>query len=83
MSATEPPEERLTPAEERLLALLVLLRAAPAAGAPAFTQAVMRRARWQHVLRQLLEAAGTMAGALVDALLLGRRSGARPGERRP
>jgi hypothetical protein len=72
-------EEELTPAEERLLALLTLLRAEAPRSDPALTHAVMRTARWQLVLQGVFRAVGGFATVTVDALaaILGMRTGPR------
>jgi hypothetical protein len=72
-------EEELSPAEERLVALLALLRAEAPRSDRALTHAVMRTARWQLVLQNVFRVVGGFAGMTVDALaaILGIRSGPR------
>ncbi len=69
-------EDDLTAAEERLLALLTLLRAEPPPPDRALTQAVMRTAQWQLVLQGVFRAVGGFAGVTADALaaILGIRT---------
>jgi hypothetical protein len=62
-------EEDLTAAEERLLALLTLLRAEAPRSDRALTQAVMRTAQWQLILQGVFRAVGGFAGVTVDALV--------------
>jgi hypothetical protein len=73
------PEENLTPAEERLLTLLTLLRAEAPRSDRALTEAVVRTARVQLVLRTVFRAVGGFAFVAVDALaaILGIRPGQR------
>ena len=79
----EPPrEERPTVAEERLLALLLLLRDERDPRNGALLAAVMRRVRWQRTLRDAARAIGDLALALADGLatIAGmRRDGRRAG----
>jgi hypothetical protein len=72
-------DEELTPAEERLLALLTLLRADAPRSDRALTHAVIRTARWQLVLHGVFRAVGGFAAVTVDALvaILGIRGGPR------
>jgi hypothetical protein len=64
--------EELTPAERRLVGLLALLRIENGE-APGLTQAVVRRARWQLLVRDLARTAGLIATAIGNgvSLLLG------------
>ncbi len=73
----EPQREELTPAEERLLALLTLLRADAPRSDPALTDAIIRTARWQLVLRSVFRTVGGFANVTIDALaaVLGIRIG--------
>jgi hypothetical protein len=75
----DPRREELSPAEERLLALLTLLRADAPRSDRALTQAVIRTARWQLLLRGVFRALGGFATVTVDALaaVLGIRIGPR------
>ena len=77
MTDDQPREDELTAAEERLLALLTLLRAEAPRSDRALTQAVMRTAQWQLVLQSVFRAVGGFAGVTVDALaaILGVRTG--------
>ena len=72
-------DEVLTPAEERLLALLTLLRAETPPSDPGLTSAVMRTARWQLVVRGMFRAVGGFATVTADAfaVLLGIRPGSK------
>ena len=62
-------EDDLTAAEERLLALLTLLRTEVPRSDRALTEAVMRTAHWQLVLQGVFRAVGGFAGVTVDALV--------------
>jgi hypothetical protein len=75
-----PPSDELTPAEARLLSLLVLLRSGPPGGPEAAR--VMRAVRWERVLRRTLLALGGVAVAMTEgvALLFGRARTARRAE---
>jgi hypothetical protein len=79
MNDERTSDEDLTPAEERLLALLTLLRAEAPRSDRALTEAVMRTARWQLVLAGVFRAVGGFATATVDTLasILGIRAGSR------
>jgi hypothetical protein len=79
MNHDPTPEEELTPAEERLLTLLTLLRAEAPRSDRALTDAVMRTARWQFVLRGVFRAVGGIAASTLDTLasILGIRAGSR------
>lgn len=64
------------PGEERLRALLELLREDPPGAGQPLVGAVMRKVRWQRPLRSALVGARALAGAFVDGLSLvlrGRR----------
>ena len=67
-------EETLSPAEERLLFYLLLLRGDGHAAAEPSGATVMRAVRWQLALRNVLRALGELAAALAEGamLLLGR-----------
>jgi hypothetical protein len=77
-----PPEEGLTPAEARVLGLLLLLRGADLRADPALARTIVNSARWQRVVREALAAVGSLAAALVDGLAglsgLSRRQGRKP-----
>ncbi len=79
MSERGEADEPLTPAEERLVRLLVLLRV-DLEGRDV-TGPVLRTAQWQLLVRGVLRAAGATFGAAGDAVsvLFGLRS--RPPER--
>ena len=68
MSDERPPAEPLNRAEERLLSLLFLLRAARPRSGETLTGRVMRTARWQRRVRGPLRATGSLAAAIGDAL---------------
>ena len=70
---TEDGFDALTPGEERLLTLLVLLREeVPRPGEP-LTEAIMRHARRQQVLRRVGDTLAALLGGIFDgvAVLLG------------
>ncbi|HEV3480445.1 MAG TPA: hypothetical protein VG144_13485 [Gaiellaceae bacterium] len=75
-------EEPPTPAEQRLAALLALLRSDLVRSRPGLATAIMRSVRWQGLLRDMADALGTFASSVVRGLgiLLGHSRG--PGERR-
>ncbi len=79
MNDDRTPDEDLTPAEERLLALLTLLRAETPRSDRTLTEAVMRTARWQLVLAGVFRAVGGFATTTVDTIasILGIRAGSR------
>jgi hypothetical protein len=70
MSDGDNPAEELSPAERRLAEHLELLRAAPPAAAPGLIEVVIRKARWQRVIRDPLLLVGGVATALGEALRL-------------
>jgi hypothetical protein len=79
MNDDRTPDEELTPAEERLLTLLTLLRADAPRSDRALTDAVLRTARWQLVFLGVFSTVGGFATATVDTLasILGIRAGSR------
>ena len=68
MNEEQPPAEPLSRAEERLVSLLSLLRAAGPRSGATLTGRVMRTARWQRRVRGPLRATGGLAAAIGDAL---------------
>lgn len=74
-----PPDEPLSPSEQRLAALLGLLRSDIVRSRPALVGAIMRQVRWQHLVRDVLGAVGAFASSVGRGLtfLLGQ-----PGSRR-
>jgi hypothetical protein len=75
-------DEQLTPAEQRLAALLALLRSDLVRSRPGLAVAIMRSVRWQRLLRDVADALGTFASSVARGLgLLLGRSGGRGGER--
>ena len=73
----------LTPGEQRLLTLLVLLRQeAPRPGEP-LTDAILRHARRQILARRALATLGSLVGGILDGalLLLGLGPRASPSSR--
>ena len=83
MSAQPPGDDPLAPSEERLLALLLLLRGDDGRGDPAMLPAVMQTVRWQRTFRHAARAVGDLALALADglALVAGIRRDPRSGAR--
>ena len=81
MSDEVRPEEELTPAEERLVRLLLLLAAEAPRNGASLPETVVRTARWQLALRGVMQAIGDVGFALVEglSLLLGVRNGSRRG----
>jgi hypothetical protein len=78
MTDHERPEE-LTPSEERLLRLLLLLRVEPPDNG-ALAEAVVRTARWQLLLRGVVNAIGNVATAAAESLAI--LAGLGPGSKR-
>jgi hypothetical protein len=66
--ADRSSEDPLTPAEERLLSLLVLLSGVEARSDPTLVRRVMESARWQRAVREVFAAVGSLASAVVDGL---------------
>jgi hypothetical protein len=58
-------DEPLTPAEQRLASLLALLRTDSVRSRPAFVATVMKRVRWQRLVREAFEAVAIFASTLV------------------
>jgi hypothetical protein len=58
-------DEPLTPAEQRLATLLALLQSELVRSRPGLVAAVMRRVRWQQLLRELVDALGGLASSVV------------------
>ena len=75
--AGERPDA-LTPAERRLLALMLLLRTEPPGDAPA-PDRVVRTARMQLIVRDAVQAVAGLAAAVADglAVVFGTRRGER------
>jgi hypothetical protein len=75
-------DEQPTPAEQRLVALLALLRSDLVRSRPGLVAAIMGRVRWQGLLRDVAAALGTFASSVAHGLglLLGRSAG--PGDDR-
>jgi hypothetical protein len=74
--STPPPDEPLTPAEQRLERLLALLRVEPEGGA-ALPERVVRRARVQLRVKAVAATLVDIAGAIGDTVtfLVGERAG--------
>ena len=68
MSDEGRPEEARGAAEERLLALLALLRAEGERDDHTLVGTVMRNVRWQRTVRELLITIGSLAGAVTDGV---------------
>jgi hypothetical protein len=65
-----PPSETPSAAEQRLLALLLLLRSPAEGGDPSLIGSVMSKVRVQKALRELLGVLGGVTGAVEDVLRL-------------
>lgn len=65
-----PPSESPTPAEQRLLALLLLLRSPSDGANPSLIGSVMRRVRIQMMVRELLGVLGGVTRAAEEVLRL-------------
>jgi hypothetical protein len=59
--------EQPTPAEQRLVALLALLRSDLVRSRPGLAAAIMRRVRWQGLLRDVAGALGSFASSVATA----------------
>ena len=77
---TDDGLDALSPGEQRLLSLLVLLREQVPRPGEQLTEAIMRQARRQHLLRRVGETLATLLGGITDglALLLGLGPRAAP-----
>lgn len=77
-----PPEEGLTPAETRVLGLLLILRGAELRSDPALARRVVSSARWQRAVREALVAVGGLAASMFGGLAtltgFSRRRGRNP-----
>ena len=65
-----PLDEAPTPAEQRLAALLALLRSDMIRSRPALVEHIMRRVRWQGLVREALEAVEIFASTVGRGLAL-------------
>jgi len=65
-----PPSESPSPAEQRLLALLLLLRPAADGGDASLVASVMWKVRVQRTVRELLGMLGELTGAVENVLRL-------------
>jgi hypothetical protein len=76
-----PRDESLTPAEQRLAALLALLQSDLVRSRPGLVAAIMSRVRWQRLVRDVFDALGALASSVTQglALFLGRSPGGRSG----
>jgi hypothetical protein len=74
--------DRLTPAEERLVRLLALLRVHAGDAHASLQQSVMHRLRWQLLAQHFGRAISEIAGAVVDGLALVFGSSSRGKEKR-
>lgn len=61
-------ENSETAAEHRLVEHLAMVRANPPETEQTLTHRVVRRARWQRLVRAPLEVIGVLIGALADAV---------------
>lgn len=71
----------LSPSEERLFSLLLLLQEEAPRPGEALTDAIMRQARRQMVLKRAIDMLSSLLGGIFDGalLLLGPRRRATPG----
>jgi hypothetical protein len=74
--------DRLTPAEERLVRLLALLRVHTDEAQTSLQRAVLHRVRWQLISRHVARAIAEIAGAVADGVALVLGSTPRGKERR-
>lgn len=70
MTASEDPDERLTPAEQRLDEHLELLRTSRPSASTALVRVVVRAVRWQRLIRQPLLVLAHFAGTVGEGLRL-------------
>lgn len=70
MTDDEGPREETTPAETGLLRHMSVLKAETPRGDPSLTGDVVRRARWQRLVRGPAHVAGLLAAALADGVRL-------------
>ena len=70
MSAGTPADGARSAAEERLLTLIALLRLESPHSDDSLSEAIMRTARWQYVVRGVLTTLSELAAVLLDAVLL-------------
>jgi len=77
VSVGEPPEEPLTPAQERVHQHLGALREDPPKPGSELVPDAVRRARWQRALRTPLHALGHLLSAMADGVALIAGSGRR------
>lgn len=70
MTDDEAPREDTTPAEAGLLRHMSVLKAETPQGDPSLPVAVVRRARWQQLVRGPARVAGLLAAALADGVRL-------------
>lgn len=62
----EPP----TPAEQRLAALLALLQSDFVRSRPGLVTVIMRRVRWQGLVREVFDAFETFASSVAQGLIV-------------
>jgi hypothetical protein len=69
--------DALTPAEQRVAALLALLRSDLVRTRPGLVAVIMRRVRWQQLVREFVSSLGNFASSVADGLtvFLGRSGG--------
>jgi hypothetical protein len=67
---TESGDDRLTPAEERLVRLLALVRVHAELAQTSLHQGVVNRVRWQLLSKQLARAMAEIMGAVADGIAL-------------
>ena len=70
MSDNPPLDEGLTPAEERLLRLLLLLQAEEAQPSASLADTVMRTLRRQRLLHDIAHALAGLVAAVADGVLV-------------
>lgn len=71
--------EPLSPAEQRVAALLALLRSDLIRSRPGLVTAIMQRVRWQQLLREVFATLGTFASSFAGgvSVFFGRSGGHR------
>jgi hypothetical protein len=71
--------DALSPAEQRVAALLALLRSDLVRTQPGLVAAIMRRVRWQQLVREVVSTLGNFASSVANGVtvFLGRSDGHR------
>jgi hypothetical protein len=79
---TDTGDDRLTPAEERLVRLLALVRVHAEVAQTSLQHTVIHRVRWQLLSKHLARAAAEIMAAVADGVALVFGPGSRGKEKR-